>query len=448
MLDSAKIAVLLNGRLYGSEKAVFHRCTADSRQVKGGEMFIALAGEKTDGHKYIARALQSGAAIVLAEEKRLRREGVPVLPEKSSIIAVEDSLKGLQQLAAIWLKEIGARVIGVTGSNGKTTTKDMVAAVLGTKFRVHKNAGNLNTEIGLPMTVLGAPSDTEVMVLEMGMRGLGQIKTLCEISCPCAAVITNIGATHLELLGSRENIARAKWEIVESLPEEGIAILNTEDKISMEKAASYHGKTLFYGIEGKFGRPDLWAEEIIPSGDTGTTFRARYKKENVLIRLPLPGKHNVLDALAALGAGLLNGVNLESGSQALEGLQISAMRLEILPGCHQSIIINDVYNANPASVKASLAVLKERGGAKTVAVLGEMYELGAASQSGHREVGVEAAGLGVLELVTVGKLAEEIAAGALQNGFLPSRIHICEDCAEAVTATKKSLICWGPAHGC
>lgn len=436
MLNSTEIAVLLDGTLYGSDTATFSTCTADSRQVKAGAMFIALAGEKTDGHKYIGKALQAGASIVLAEGERLEKEGLPSIPEGGSIIAVQNSLRGLQQLAAFWLRDTGAKVIGVTGSNGKTTTKDMAAAVLKTRFRVHKNAGNLNTEIGLPMTILEAPKDTEIMVLEMGMRGLGQIKALCEICHPQDAIITNIGTTHMELLGSQDNISRAKWEIIESLSVGGTAVLNADDRLSMEKAVNYNGKKLIYGIEGKFGIPDLRADNIMPNGEMGTNFWACYKQEKAFVKLPLPGKHNVADALAALGAGLLHGVELAEGAQALEKLQISSMRLEILPGYNKSTIINDTYNANPSSMKESLAVMRERGGEKTIAVLGEMYELGFASESGHKEVGAEAARMKVSELITVGKLAEQIAAGALETGFPASRIHICRDCQEAINAAK------------
>jgi UDP-N-acetylmuramoyl-tripeptide--D-alanyl-D-alanine ligase len=444
MWNSGKIAQVLGGKLYGSGEILFQGCALDSRQVKEGEVFVAIQGEKTDGHAYIRHAWEAGATIVLAETTRLGEFGLPEIPADKALITVENSVESLQSLAKAWRKEINPLVVGITGSSGKTTTKDMVAAVLAQKYRIHKNKENHNNELGLPLTILSAPRDTEVMILEMGMRGLGQIAALCELSSPSIGVLTNIGNTHLELLGSQEKIAEAKWELIASLPEEGTAVLNAEDFFSVEKAKGTVIRKIFYGIDGRYVQPDVYGDKLQVWGPLKTVFEANAYTQKAKIILPLPGKHNVLDALAALAVGLSCGVSLEQASLALEGFELSKMRLEVFPGVAGSVVINDVYNANPVSMKASLQVLSERGGKKTIAVLGEMYELGKAAVSGHREVGQLASKLEISELVTVGKLAEDIARGAIQAGLSAERIHVCGDCDQAACLTRRLVEAMGP----
>jgi len=439
MWDSAKTAEILNGKLYGSPSAYFHGCAIDSRKVTEGEIFVAIRGENTDGHRFISNAYEAGAAIVIAEEERMVEGGIPEVPAGRALIAVGDSIAALQKLAKTWRIELNALVVGITGSSGKTTTKDMIAAVLAKKYRVHKNMENYNNEIGLPLTILSTPRGTEIMVLEMGMRGLGQINALCDVCSPSIGVITNIGTTHMELLGSQEKITQAKWELIDNLPRDGTAVLNSEDYLSVGKASSLRIKKLFYGIKGEYIKPDIQGSDIQAAGALETIFQANMGDENSRVNLPLPGEHNVLDALAALAVGRICGVSLEKGASALEEFKLSKMRLEIIKGISDSIIINDVYNANPASMRASLNVLAERGGEKTIAILGEMYELGDASVLGHSEVGQAAARLGIRELVTVGKLAQDIAQGALDAGLNSQRVHICEDCDQAVAITRQLL---------
>lgn len=441
MLNSLRIAEIVKGKLYGSSSADFQGCEIDSRRVTPGELFIAICGEKTDGHKFIDKAFEAGAAIVIGEARRLEEGGLPEVPSEKALIAVEDSLGALQELAKAWIKEVHPLVVAITGSCGKTTTKDMVAAVLAQKYTVHKNAENYNNELGLPLTILRSPRDIEVMVLEMGMRGLGQIDALCRICNPAIGVITNIGTTHMELLGSQEKIAQAKWELIEFLPEKGIAVLNAEDYYSVTKAGSLPPsiQKIFYGTKGEYAQPDVSGKNLQIAGSLKTIFEASIGDQNVEVTLPLPGKHNVLDALAALAVGHICGVPLAKGALALEGFKLSGMRLEMLEGISDSVIINDVYNANPASMKASLHVLAERGGEKTIAVLGEMYELGDVCTSGHREVGQIVAQLGIRELVTVGKLAQNIAQGAIDSGLSAQRVHMSEDCGQAADITRKLL---------
>lgn len=462
MWNSFKICELLGGKLIGDGTAVFNGCQINSRLITGGELFVALPGQKSDGHHFIKKALEQGANVILGERSRLGSFVQDTLPEGKAIIAVNNSLTALHSLAQAWKEKLDPIVVAVTGSNGKTTTKDMIAAVLDLKYRVHKNRENHNTEIGLPMTILNAQADTEVLVLEMGMRGRGQIKLLCDICKPDIGVITNIGTTHLELLGSQENIAQAKWELIESLPAEGTAVLNSEDFYSVEKAKKTRIAKVFYGTKGRYITPQIQAVNLRPAEMMGTiftviengagdnvaekSFPSGKSEENSLakdfreeISLPLPGEHNVLDALAALSVGRVLGLNFAQSSAAFKDFKISKMRLELLQGVNDSIIISDVYNANPASMKASLKVLKERGKTKTIAVLGEMYELGEAASSGHLEVGHEVNKLGISYLITVGRLAEKIAEGAIAAGYSPDNVRICSNCEEAAAAAENVI---------
>jgi UDP-N-acetylmuramoyl-tripeptide--D-alanyl-D-alanine ligase len=440
------VAKIANGALIGTPDLEVAGCVIDSRRAQGGEMFFALPGERVDGHDFIEDAWKKGAVLVIAEEARfLGSAQRPSVPEGKALLLVKSVLTTLQELAKAWRLDLGAKVVGVTGSNGKTTTKDMIGAVLSQRFRVYHNKENHNNELGLPLTVLNAPLGTEILVLEMGMRGLGEIKALCEIAKPDVGVITNIGTTHLERLLTQERIAQAKWELIEALPADGIGIINADDLLSVQKAKQDLHLFRFYGLEGTFEEPQIKGAHLRPWGALGTTFDVNYLYELTTVNLPLPGKHNVLDALAALAVGTVFGVSLVEGSVGLGELELSKMRLEVCFGILGTTLLNDVYNANPTSMQASLQVLKERaGGNKTLAILGEMYELGTSAESGHREVGETLAKLGVSELITVGKLAEEIAQGARRAGYGEEHIIVTSTREEAVIKAKDLLTRSGP----
>jgi len=440
------VAKHAKGTLIGNSELEVSGCLIDSRQAKGGEMFFALPGEHVDGHDFIEVAWEKGAVLVIAEEARFKgTEKRQSVPEDKALLLVKSVFTTLQELAKAWRSELGAKVVAVTGSNGKTTTKDMIGAVLSQRFQVYYNKGNHNNELGLPLTVLNAPLGTEILVLEMGMRGLGEIKALCDIAKPDVGVITNIGTTHLELLLTQARIAEAKWELIEALPAEGIAIINADDSFSVQKAKKDRHSIRFYGLDGAFEDPDFKGAQLRPWGALGTTFDVNYRGEKTTVNLPLPGKHNVMDALAALAVGKVLGVSLAEGCAGLGKLELSKMRLEVRYGIFGATLINDVYNANPTSMQASLQVLKERaGGNKTLAILGEMYELGTSAESGHREVGEALAELGVSELITVGKLAEEIAQGARLAGYAEEHIKVTMTREEAVTKAKELLTLFGP----
>jgi len=441
-----EVARITKGTLTGNSALEVQGCIIDSRQAQGGEMFFALPGEQVNGHDYIEDAWKNGAVLVVAEEVHFQGlEKTPCVLEGKALLLVKSVFIALQELARAWRLELGSKVVGVTGSNGKTTTKDMIAAVLSQRFRVYRNKENQNNELGLPLTVLNAPPGTEILVLEMGMRGLGEIKALCEVAQPDIGVITNIGTTHLELLLSQERIAQAKWELIEALPKDGIAILNAEDLFSVQKANKDLYSIRFYGLEGTYTVPDFQGTQLRPWGALGTTFDVNYRGEKTTVNLPLPGEHNVLDALAALAVGKVLGVSLDVGCVGLGKMELSKRRLEVRYGIFGTTLINDVYNANPTSMQASLQVLKERAGEnKTLAILGEMYELGTLSESGHREVGETLAQLGVSELITVGPLAEEIAQGARLAGYAEEHIKVTSTREEAVTKAKELLELFGP----
>jgi UDP-N-acetylmuramoyl-tripeptide--D-alanyl-D-alanine ligase len=295
----------------------------------------------------------------------------------------------------------------VTGSSGKTTTKDMVRDVLLQSFAVQANPGSFNNEIGLPLTVLGLTPEHQVLVLEMGMRGLGQIKALCEIAKPGIGIITNIGVTHLELLKTEENIFAAKTELLEAIPEDGLCILNAQDRWTLRAKEKCRAKALTYG----FSKEDtIHAENLVQMG-TDTVFQVYYMDQHMRCQLPLLGEHNVLDALSAMLVGLSIGMDLDSCVRGIENLVLSDKRLKYEKGIKGSIIINDCYNANPDSMKASLGILEKHEG-RRVAVLGDMLELGTIEHEAHRMMGELAADQGVALLVGIGPLAKDIVAGA------------------------------------
>ena len=407
---------------------LFDKVSTDTRKIKTGDLFVALIGERFDAHEFLAEAINKGAAALILSQEPKGNLAVPVL-------LVEDTLKALQALANYNRRQYDIPVIGITGSNGKTTTKDMVAAVLGEKFKTLKTQGNFNNEIGLPLTLLELNETFTAAVIEMGMRGLGEINLLSKLTEPTGVIITSIGETHLERLGSIENIAKAKSEILNHLKESGFAVLNGEDLWIQNIGGEFKGKSYFYGFDSNC---DLWAEDIKSNADGGQTFKVHFGRRTQGFMLPLLGKHNVLNSLAAIMIGLQLGMEPELIARGLANLKLSSMRLEILEG-EKFKIINDAYNANPASVKASIGILKDLGqnSSRTIAVLGDMYELGDRTVEGHKEVGRKVAEEGINVLIGVGELASNIVAGAREAGFSDSNLFYCESKDEAAKVLDK-----------
>ncbi len=397
----------------------------DNRRVRPGELFVAIRGERVDGHDYVADAFRRGAAAALVSRPP---DGGPEGGEEGALILVDDTVAALGRLAAYHRQRLDLAVVGVTGSVGKTTTKDMIASVLGMAMPVHKSPGNYNTEIGLPLTLLELTPEHRAAVLEMGMRGLGQIRYLARIARPEIGCLTNIGEAHLELLGSVENIARAKGELLEELPAGGTAVLNADDPWQRRLAPLTAARVVWYG----FGAPaQVTARDVTPRG-SATAFRLHVDVGRpfvVDVVLALPGRHHILDALAAAAVGAVMGVSPEDISRGLGEAALTAMRCQVIPGAFT--VINDAYNASPASTKAALAALADADGERRVAVLADMLELGSRAVAGHREVGAAAARCADV-LVTVGDLARHIREGALAAGLPADRAIHCADRAEAL----------------
>ena len=404
--------------------------STDTRTLIPGQLFFALRGERVDAHDFLPRAAAAGAAGLVAAR------AVAGLPAEVPLLLVDDPLLALQKLAGYNRKSYSLPVVAVTGSSGKTTTKDMIAAVLATALNTLKTPGNLNNEIGLPLTLLELSARHQAAVVEMAMRGPGEIDFLCRIARPTAAVITNIGEAHFERLGSVEAIARAKGELCEHIGPAGFALLPAESPYIREQAARCRGKVFYFGADA---RADLRAEKIQSEG-RATRFDAVMGKERFSVRLPLPGRHNVLNALAAAGVGRALGLSFAQIAEGLERVSLSGMRLEITD--QEGItVINDAYNANPASMRAALDVLAQVAGPRRkIAVLGDMLELGALAAAGHRRVGEALLENGVDYLVTVGEHAREIAAGAKENGFPAEKSRECATGEEAAAVLKALLV--------
>ena len=423
-----------------------HHVTIDSREAGPGSLFVALPGERTDGHAYVGHAFSRGAVAALvgrpvdapgALVDARRPQPMPVLPADEPIcILVDDPLQALQRLATAWRARFTPRVIAITGSVGKTTTKEIAAAVLSQRFVTLKNRGNLNNEIGLPLTVLELDEAHQRLVLEMGMYDLGEIAQLCRIARPDVGVVTNVGPVHLERLGTVERIAQAKAELVQALPAAGVAVLNLDDPLVMAMASQTQARVFWYGLDPA---ADLWADAIEGEGLDGIRFRFHHQDETLHVRVPLLGRHSVHTALRAAAVGLVEGLSWEEIVRGMQQLDVQ-LRLIAARGLNGATLLDDTYNASPASTLAALNLLAdlqvENG--RRIAVLGDMLELGSYEEEGHRKVGVRAADVVDL-LVAVGRRAQLIAEEALAAGLAADKV-LALDGAEAAVAEMRTLM--------
>lgn len=413
--------------LQGDPEQYISGYAIDSRQVKRGDLFIPFRGEQTDGHLYLDKAAKKGAVAAFHELAVIRKDSVP---DNILLIGVENSLLALQKLASVYRKRFKLPVIGITGSSGKTTTKDFTAGVLSAKYNLLKTTGNLNNEIGLPLTILQLESNHQAAVLEMGMSAPGEITTLCEIAEPSIGVITNIGEAHIELLGSMEAIANAKGELLDYLGSGGVAVLNGDDPRLLKIGRRFPGKAFYYG----FNQGDIEGFSLSQRGEK-CFFRVRFPdKSEGLFESPLPGRESASNALAALTVGYILGLSLQQMKEGLQKSETTAGRLQVLYNRDEVGIIDDTYNANPDSVKAALKVLTELGGSNTVAVLGDMLELGFAASEAHCSIGRFAADCSIRHLVTVGEMAALAAEEAAKAGLSVSK---CRDHDQALLALSK-----------
>lgn len=409
--------------------SVFGGVTTDTRKVEEGMLFVALKGEKFDGHDFIAQAAQKGAigAIVNKDYDVSLLEDVDI-----DVLAVEDTLKAYQDLAKFWRSKFSIPVIGITGSNGKTTTKDLTAAVLSGKWNVLKTQANFNNEIGLPMTLLQINKTHDAAVVEMGMRGLGQIKALTEIARPTIGVITNVGETHLELLGTIENIAKAKGEMAQAIEINGKVILNADD----EHVAKMHEITKAHAVYFGINRAaDVKAFDI-KTEDGKTEFEAIVGEKMAHFTLNMLGIHNVYNCLAALAVGYACGLTIEEMQKGLSSFRPTAMRFEYRKIGDFSII-NDAYNASPASTRAALKNLAQVANGRKILVMGDMFELGSVETAAHEAIAQQAQEAGVSVLITRGKLTENTAVKARELGM--EQVYECESHEAAVVVLKKVL---------
>jgi UDP-N-acetylmuramoyl-tripeptide--D-alanyl-D-alanine ligase len=411
--DSKQLVAIL-GRFESME---ITGVSIDSRNIKKGELFVALQGVRFDGHDFVPDAIKNGAWGALVERTALETR-FSSLSGLRNILPVEDTLFALQEMAHTHRKKFKIPMVGVTGSNGKTTTKEMLAAILKQNGPVLKNEGNLNNHIGVPLTLMKLAETHTAAVVEMGMSALKEIDTLARLVSPTVGVITNVGPAHLEFLGSLDTIAQAKGELLDNLGPDGIAVLNADDQYCAMLKKKCAGRVVTFGIEHN---ADVWANDI--SQDKGCAeFTLNANGSSARIRLRVLGKHNIYNALAASAAAISIGMSLDTVQNGLNEFAPVAMRSEIkqLEG---RTILADYYNANPASMEAALITLMSlKPGAQTVAVLGDMLELGAAAEDAHRAVGARAAKLGVTIVIAIGTLAKQTAEGAIEAGMPKERV--------------------------
>ena len=428
-LDAPELARLSGGTLVHDARRPIRGAAVDSRRVQPGNLFVALPGERTDGHEHLADALANGAAAVLIS----RPGGLPEAIHDVSVVRVTRPIDALGAIAAGWRSRFELLTVGITGSIAKTSTKEVVAAVLASRFRTRRSEGNENNEIGLPLTVLRIDRSDQALVLEMGMYLGGEIADLARIARPSIGVVTAVQPVHLSRIGSIEAIEQAKGELVEALPASGTAVLNGDD----ERVARMAGRTAARVVTYGFGPGrEVTAEAVESAGSAGMRFVLRTPAGQRPIALPSLGRHAVQNALAGAAVGLAAGLNLDEIAAGLAIRPPAAHRGDLIR-LGDVTVLDDSYNAAPASMRAALSVLASLPG-RRVAVLGEMLELGEGHESGHLEVGLEAAGVADLLLV-VGKGARPIAEGARRAGLAPGRVIEVADRQAAFDALRPRL---------
>lgn len=387
---------LLNGNLFDE----FNGVCQDSRLAKEGEIFVAIKGDAFDGHDYIGKAIELGCIGVILDNKD-KLNGLNLVD--CNVILVDDSTLALQQLASYYLNKMNIKVVGVTGSTGKTSTRDMIYAVCKQKFKTGKNRGNFNTVVGVPLTILEMDEDTEVAVLEMGMDRFGEIDTLAKLTNPSIGVITNIGISHLEHLGSRDGIFKAKMEIVNYFNKDSVLIVTeSEDYLNNFKIKGDYKLV----VSGDCASNNIRISNIKETSDNSLGYNVHVNGETVEVNLPAPGRHNAFNSGLAIAVGLQLGISLEDCAKGLENLEMTGKRLAI-KNLNGIKVIDDTYNASPDSMKAALDTLKNTEGKRKIAVLGDMFELGSDEVKFHQEVGKYA--LGKADIIfTIGNLAKNI----------------------------------------
>ena len=447
-MKASEIANMAGGRIISGNVSVeIGEVFIDSRDVTPGSGFVALTGETTDGHRFIQGAYEKGASLIMISDLGMAKEfGKDALDDENcAIILVEDTLLALQTLSEAYLEQMGMRCIAVTGSVGKTTTRDMLYAAVNTTFKSGTNKKNYNSETGLPLTLLSFEPNMDVGVLEMGMDALGQIERLAEIAKPEAAIITNIGISHISRLGSRENIMKAKMEITRGFLSENTLIINNDDDMLSElKDKDLPYRLIRVGMDPS-KEPDYLVKDVKDLGINGTEFKLATNDWEEEIKLPIPGEHNALDAGLAVAGAILMGVDRKKAISGIMSMKTTGSRMKVSytsmgDGEEGITIIDDAYNAAPASMKSALKMLSNTEGNRRIAILGGINELGDLSETEHRNIGKYSAGCQLDMLITIGEMAEWIEEGAKEEASTNKPLFKHFDTKEELYPLIKTMI--------
>jgi UDP-N-acetylmuramoyl-tripeptide--D-alanyl-D-alanine ligase len=420
-LPLSRVAEFLSATGEFDHQAIAQAYSIDSRTIRLGELFFAVKGERMDGHDFVQQALEKGAVAAV-----VRKDQVSRYTAKAGLMAVDDTLVALQTLGAAVRRLWGKPLVGVTGSTGKTTTKEAIAHVLSTRFRVLKSEGNFNNHFGLPLMLLKIETEHEAAVIEMGMSHRGEIAALAKIAQPEIGVVTNVAPVHLEFFKSVAEIARAKYELIESLPAGGTAILNADDEYVSQFGRDFHGKVVLYGFHSI---ADVRAENVGSRGSEGSLFDVVVGGKRERATLRLVGKHNVYNALAAVAVGLEQGLSLAEAAGALATLAPADKRGAVLQ-LGNITIINDCYNSNPTALNAMVDTLATMPAKRRIVVAGEMLELGPEGEELHRRSGRHMATKGIDLLIGVRGLAKPMVEAARLAGMQAEFVATPEEAGE------------------
>ena len=427
--------------LIGDENETLVDFARDTREVKDGDIFLGIKGENFDGNLYFKEALKNGAKVCILQKESIKDKIDKSAIEKEypdrTIVMVEDTIKALQELATYKRSLYNIPVIGITGSVGKTSTKDIIASVMSKKYNVLKTLGNYNNQIGLPLTILRL-KDHDAMVIEMGMSELGEISNLTKIARPTVAVITNVGTAHIGNLGSRENILKAKLEILEGLQENGTLIINNDNDMLHDWNKNNHDNkfnVVTFGLENK---SDIMAKDVKTS-ENGSTYKIDINNKTYNVNVSVGGAHFVLNSLCAIAVGNLFNIRMEDILQGTANFELTKRRMEIHKNKKGATIINDCYNANYDSMKAALDYLGNISTNRRIAVLGDMLELGEFSKMLHEKVGEEVVKNKIDILLTVGDMSKYISKKAQEEGLSKDKIFVCKNNEEAIEILKNKI---------
>jgi UDP-N-acetylmuramoyl-tripeptide--D-alanyl-D-alanine ligase len=415
-----RIAEFVGSKGECDQEAVAMGYSIDSRTLSPGDLFIAISGERFDGHEYVQAALQKGAIGAIVEA------GKQVAGNPPRLLKVEDTLKALQLLGAAARRLWGKPLLAVTGSSGKTTTKEILAHILATRFRVMKSSGNLNNHIGLPLQLLKLEAEHDLGVVEMGMNHAGEIRALGALAHHDLAVVTTVAPVHLEFFESLAEIARAKYEIIETLPTGGVAVLNADDEYVSQFGRNFKGKVVTFGIKRS---ADVSAQKVKLNGAEGSTFELVVGSVGEPVTFPLVGEHNIYNALAAAAAAMDRGISPSQAAAALSSIAPPDKRGQVLH-LHGATIINDCYNSNPRALEAMIDTLASMKAERRILVVGEMLELGPTAETLHRECGKHAAEKKIDVVIGVRGMARAVAEAACGSGTQAQFVETPEQAGE------------------